>query len=184
MKPMANNVALALSFFICLSFFPSLNAVSDNKLVNETCQKVTEKDLCLSSLSAEHASRDAKDVVTLGLIAINVAANNGSNTTAFIRQTLLESAELMAPTTEQNFEDCSDNFEDAMQELDDALAFITSKDFKSMKTEVGTAMDDADECASVLNQTEGKDMELFKKTKIFRQLVSIVHDIAKLLAPK
>ncbi|XP_039001305.1 uncharacterized protein LOC120127458 [Hibiscus syriacus] len=181
MKSIINNGALALYFFICISFFPLLNA--ENKLVTVSCQKVKEKDLCLSRLGAEPASQDAKDVAALALIAINVASSNGSETASFIRQTLSESAELLAPTTEQNFEDCSENFEDAMQDLDDALALVTSRDFKGMRNEVGTALDDANECASALNQGEGKDLELFNKTNTFLQLCSIVDDLANILAP-
>ncbi|KAE8657629.1 hypothetical protein F3Y22_tig00116984pilonHSYRG00035 [Hibiscus syriacus] len=181
MKSTINNGTLALYLFICISFFPLLDA--ENKLVTETCQKLKEKDLCLSRLGAEQASQDAKDIVALTLIAINVAASNGSETATFIRTTLSESAETLAPTTEQNFEDCSENFEDAMQDLDDALALVTSRDFKGMKTEVGTALDDANECAAALNQGEGKDLELFNRTNNFLQLCSIVDDLAHILAP-
>ncbi|XP_039036751.1 pectinesterase inhibitor-like, partial [Hibiscus syriacus] len=171
-----------LSFFICSSFFLLNNAAPENKIVTEVCQKVREKNLCLSSLSAEHAGQDAKDIAAVGLIAINVASNNGSAISVFIKNTLVD-REHLGPSVEQNFEDCAENFDDAMQELDDALELITSKDFKNLKTEMGAAIDDADACAMLLNQSGGKDLELFNKANIFRQLCSIAYDIANIVAP-
>ncbi|KAG8475321.1 hypothetical protein CXB51_031951 [Gossypium anomalum] len=183
MKPIAKNVALALSFFICLSFFPIINTAVTNPLLTETCQKVKNKDLCTSSLGAEHATQDAKDVAALALIAINVASNHGVNTSVYIKKQLLD-GKILEPTTEQNFEDCSENYEDAMQELDDGLAGTLSRDFKQVKIELESAIDDADTCISVLNQKAGKDKELYEKTNHFRQLISNAYDIANILAPK
>lgn len=183
MKPVAKNVALALSFFICLSFFPILNTAVTTPLLTETCKKVKNKDLCLSSLGAEHATQDAKDVAALVLIAINVATNHGANNSIYVKKQLLD-GKILEPTTEQNFEDCSENYEDAMQELDDALAVTLSRDFKQVKIELESAIDDADTCISVLNQRGGKDKELYNRTNHFRQLIRNAYDLAKILSPK
>ncbi|XWS46622.1 hypothetical protein CRYUN_Cryun14cG0084400 [Craigia yunnanensis] len=91
MKPIANNVALLISFSLCLSFLPLLNAAGKNTLVAETCQKAKYKDLCISSLEAEHAGQDANqnaDLAALALIAVKVASNNGSDTSVYIKKLL------------------------------------------------------------------------------------------------
>ncbi|KAE8665484.1 hypothetical protein F3Y22_tig00112614pilonHSYRG00127 [Hibiscus syriacus] len=267
MKPVTDNIVLAIYFFVLLN-----NAVSDSKIVTEICQKVREKNLCVSSLTAEHASQDAKDIATVGLIAVNVASNNSSAISVFIKNTLVDRAGLMSFNVQKElkvscdfpkvgeevdeFNLCnrwkkhvthggiemeqglhtkvaqvaasavnipltsvfiSDTSTDKVPNvaptaasvssdmyvptccpgpspiwhmywaspahLDNALEFITSKDFKNLKTKMVTAIDDADACAKLLNQTVGKDLELFNKANIFRQLCSIVYDIANIVAP-
>ncbi|KAK8501527.1 hypothetical protein V6N12_057858 [Hibiscus sabdariffa] len=46
MNPIANNLALALSFFLCISFLPLLNALPD---ITKTCDKVKHKELCIEA---------------------------------------------------------------------------------------------------------------------------------------
>ena len=178
MKPIANNVALLLSFFLCVSFLPSLNAAGKNNLVVETCQKVKYKDLCISSLEAEHASQDA-DLSALALIAVRVASNNGSDTSVYIKKIL--DGKNLEPAVEQNFEDCLENYISAMQQLDDSLEALVSKNYKDVKTWLEVAITDATTCETELKQSPGNELELFNKNNIFRQLCSNALDIVNLL---
>ncbi|XVF32805.1 hypothetical protein REPUB_Repub17cG0114400 [Reevesia pubescens] len=181
MKPIKNNVALVLCFSLCLSFLGLINAAGNNALVAEACKKAEYKDLCTSSLEAEHASQDA-DLAALALIAIKVASNNGSDTSVYIKKSL--DATNLEPTVEQNFVDCSDNYGSAMAQLDDSLAALVSKNYKDVKTWLGAAIDAATTCEIALKQGPGNELELFNKNNIFRQLCSNALDIVNLLATK
>ncbi|XP_022769803.1 pectinesterase inhibitor 9-like [Durio zibethinus] len=180
MKPIANNAALLLSFFLCLSFLPLLNAAGNNSLVAETCQKAKYKDLCISSLEAEYASQDA-DLAALALIAVEVASKNGSDTSVYIKKTL--DGTNLEPTVEQNFEDCSENYVSAMEQLDDSLEALVSKNYEDVKTWLEAAITDATTCETqLIKQSPGEEMELFNKNNVFRQLCSNALDIVNLLA--
>ncbi|XVE73352.1 hypothetical protein DITRI_Ditri11bG0111000 [Diplodiscus trichospermus] len=179
MKPNANNLAWLLSFFHCLSFFFSLSDAGKNILVEETCQQTKYKDLCISSLEAEHASQDA-DLAALALIAVKAASNNGSDTSVYIKKTLDGTS--LEPTVEQNFEDCSENYGSAMQQLDDSLAALVSKNYTDVKTWLQVAITDSTTCENGLKQSPGYELEMFNKNNIFRQLCSNALDIVNLLA--
>lgn len=180
MKPIANNVALLLSFFLSLSVLPaSLNAAGKNVLVSQTCQKAKYKDLCISSLEAEHASQDA-DLAALALIAIKVASNKGSDTSVYIKK-ILDTTNL-EPAVEQNYEDCADHYGSAMQQLDDSLEALVSKNYRDVKTWLDVAITDATSCGNGLKQGPGNELELFGKNDKFRQLCSNALDIVNVLA--
>ncbi|XVE77583.1 hypothetical protein DITRI_Ditri13aG0075200 [Diplodiscus trichospermus] len=179
MKPTTTNVALLLCFSLCLSFLPLLNASVNNTLIAETCQNAKYKDLCISSLEAEHASQDA-DLAALALIAVKVASNNGSDTAVYINK-ILDRTDL-EPAVEQNFEDCSENYISAMQQLDDSIASLVSKGYKDVKTWLQAALTDAIACETGLEQSPGNELELYDKNKIFVQLCSNALDIVNLLA--
>ncbi|XP_022759691.1 pectinesterase inhibitor-like [Durio zibethinus] len=180
MRPITNSVAMLLSFSLCLSFLPLLNAAGNNTLlVAETCQKVKNTDLCISSLEAEHATQDA-DLAALALIAIKVASNNGSDTSVYMKKTL--DGTTLEPAVEQNFEDCLDNYGSAMQQLDDSLAALVSRNYKDVKTWLQVAIDDATTCETGLKQRPGNDSDLLNKNNIFLQLCSNALDIVNVLA--
>ncbi|XWS36150.1 hypothetical protein CRYUN_Cryun20dG0060000 [Craigia yunnanensis] len=178
MNPIANNIPFLISFSLCLSFLPLLNAAGKNPLIAETCQKAKYKDLCISSLEAEHASQDA-NLAALALIAVKVASNNGSDTSVYIKK-LLDSTNL-EPAVEQNFEDCLENYISAMQQLDDSLASLVSKGYKDVKTWLKTAITDSTTCETGLKQSPGNELELLNKNNIFLQLCSNALDIVNLL---
>ncbi|XVF22178.1 hypothetical protein REPUB_Repub12eG0151400 [Reevesia pubescens] len=181
MKTITNNVALLLSFFVYLSFLPSLNADSNNTLIAETCQKVKNKDLFISSLEAEQASQEA-DLSTLALISIKVATNNGSDTSVYIKKTL--DGTDFEPAVEQNFEDCSENYESAMEQLDDSLLALLSMNYKDAKTWLQAAIDDATTCENGMKQSDADKLELSSKNDIFLKLCSNALDIINILATK
>ncbi|EOX95138.1 hypothetical protein QUC31_004874 [Theobroma cacao] len=181
MKPIIISVALLFSFSLCLSLLPSLNAAGKNNLIAEACQRARYKDLCISSLEAEHASQDA-DLAALALIALKVASNNGSDTSVYIKK-ILDGSNL-EPTVEQNFQDCSENYLSATQQLDDSLAALVSKAYKDAKVWLEAAITDAITCESGLKQSPGNELELFSRNNIFLKLCSNALDIVNLLATK
>ncbi|XVF72659.1 hypothetical protein PTKIN_Ptkin12aG0137700 [Pterospermum kingtungense] len=180
MKPIAKNVTLLLCFFISLSFLSSINAAGENALVADTCQKTKYRDLCYSSLMAEHASQDA-DLAALALIAIKIASNNGSDTSVYIKKIL--DTTTLEPTVEQNYEDCGDHYGSALSQLDDALEALVSKNYRDVKTWLDVAITDATECETALRKGPGNELELVNKNEIFRQLSTNALDIVKVLAP-
>lgn len=181
MKPITNNAAILLiSFSLSLSFVSFVNAAGNNTLVANTCQKAKFKDLCISSLEAEHASQDAADLASLVMIAIKVATNNGSDTSVFIKKKLDNTK--LEPTVEQNFEDCSENYMSAMQQLDDSVGSLQSKSYDDVQIWLEAAITDATACETgLMKQKEGDELELFNRTTNFRQLCSNALDLANLL---
>ncbi|KAK8549447.1 hypothetical protein V6N13_027200 [Hibiscus sabdariffa] len=49
---------MALSFFLCISFFPLLNSLPD---ITKTCDKVKHKELCIGSFKESYLGRYIPD---------------------------------------------------------------------------------------------------------------------------
>ncbi|OMO63878.1 Pectinesterase inhibitor [Corchorus capsularis] len=177
MKPIA---LLFLCFSLCLSFLPSL-INGESNLVAQACEKAKYKDICISSLEAEHATKDAGDLATIALIAVKVATNNGSSTANYIKK-ILDNPKVTEPAVQETFDDCSDHYISAMQQLDDALEALVSKDYKDAKVWLGAAVTDASSCESDLNAGAGDDAELNNKNSVFLKLCTNALDILNLLA--
>lgn len=122
------------------------------------------KDLCISSLIAEHASKSV-DLATLALISIKVASNNCTNTTIYIKKTI--DTKKLEPMVEQNFQDCEDNYISTTQQLDGALLSLVSKSNKDTKTFLDSAIDDAITCDNWSRKMPGNQLELPHRNNMF-----------------
>ncbi|MBA0610182.1 hypothetical protein Godav_011057 [Gossypium davidsonii] len=180
MRLVINNVELFVGIFcLYLSFSPPINAADgNNPLVAQACEKVKAKDLCISSLMAEHASKSA-DLAMLALISIKVASNNGTNTSFYIKKTL--DTKKLEPAVEQNFQDCEDNYISATQQLDGAVSSLVSKNYKDTKMFLESAIDDAITCDNGLRKMPGNQLELPHRNIMFRQLCINALDVVLFL---
>ncbi|XP_061978023.1 pectinesterase inhibitor-like [Populus nigra] len=180
MKPVTSfflfSATLSLTFF----FHPSVAKGSTN-LIQEVCTKTHNKVNCVASLESNPDSKQA-NLQQLGIIALNLASTNATNTSSYIKTTLL-SNKTLGPVNEQALEDCSDQYLDAIQQLDDSLAALLANATNDVRAWVRAAVADVESCENGFKkQVPGQQMLLSSRNAVFRQLCNNVLVINKLLS--
>ncbi|KAK8509822.1 hypothetical protein V6N13_093667 [Hibiscus sabdariffa] len=170
MKPVTNNVALVLSFFICLSSVSS-NRPLDNNIIAEICADVTYKDICLESFRNENFTEDLRGKSDRVVAAVKIASNNGTEIAIHIEKSLDQSKG--KPESKTAFEACEANFDTALKKLEDTLESMENEEYEKMKDDVSSAIDDANDC----DKGQHGDPVLSEKTKLFCKLCENAIDI-------
>ncbi|KAE8673771.1 hypothetical protein F3Y22_tig00111772pilonHSYRG00045 [Hibiscus syriacus] len=181
MNPIANNVALALSFFICLSFFPSLNAVPD---ITKTCEQTKHKELCIASFKESYIGRYLPDNAQPDLIAsiiIKIVVNNASDVSRNLKTTVLEGPVPLTPEVRAKYGICDHEVVSAMKELDKARTAMESRNHKAEKFNMKAAVTNTENCENELKQVEAQlpDKKQFDEVIMLKNLLENVEDIVK-----
>ncbi|GMI69446.1 hypothetical protein HRI_000613900 [Hibiscus trionum] len=180
MKPVTNNVASVLLFFVCLSLVNSTRVKDNNSnddIIDETCAAVTYKNICLEGFHQENPTEDLKDGSERVVTAIKIASNNGTDIALHIEQSLDQSKNLK-PEKKKAYEACEANFDTALKKLEDTLESMENEEYEKMKDDITSAIEDAKDCESGSHE----DPVLSKKTKMFcKQCENAIDIITKFL---
>ncbi|KAK8501525.1 hypothetical protein V6N12_057856 [Hibiscus sabdariffa] len=176
MNPIANNgVALALSFFLCISFFPSLNAVPD---ITPTCEKTKHKELCIGSFQESYLGRylpDNANPKLLASIIIKIVVNNASDVSRNLKTTVLEGPVPLTPEARAKYGICDQEVVSAMKELDKVRTAMEMSNRRSEKLNMQAAVANTDNCVKELTQVETQlpDKKQFNEVLVLKQLSEI-----------
>ena len=108
------------------------------------CTKTHNKGNCVANLESNPGSKNA-NLQQLGMIALNLASSNATNTSSYIKTTL-HSNKTLNPVIEQALEDCSDQYYDAIQQLDDSLPALLANATNDVRAWVRAAIADVESC--------------------------------------
>ncbi|KAE8671966.1 hypothetical protein F3Y22_tig00111877pilonHSYRG00244 [Hibiscus syriacus] len=181
MNPIANNVALLLSFFICLSFFPSLNAAPD---VSKICEKLRHKDLCISSYRQSYIGRYLPDNARPEVIAsiiIKIVVNNASDVSRNLKTTVLEGPKPLTPEVKAKYGICDHEVVSAMKELDKLRTAMEIKNRNAEKYNMKSAVANVEKCEKELTSVEAQlpDKQQFDEVLILKKMLENVEDVVK-----
>ncbi|KAE8673772.1 hypothetical protein F3Y22_tig00111772pilonHSYRG00047 [Hibiscus syriacus] len=181
MAPSTNNVALALFFFVCVSFFPSLNAVPD---ITKTCEQTKHKELCISSFKESYMGRYLPNNAKPDLIAsilIKIIVNNASDVSRNLKTTVLEGPVPLTPDVRTKYGICDHEVVSAMKELDKARTAMESMNHKSEKFNMKAAVTNVENCENELKQVESQlpDQKQFDEVIMLKKLLENIEDIIK-----
>ncbi|KAG6776855.1 hypothetical protein POTOM_016645 [Populus tomentosa] len=139
--------------------------------------------LCLETCLESNPDSKQANLQQLGIIALNLASTNATNTSSYIKTTLL-SNKTLGPVNEQALEDCSDQYLDAIQQLDDSLAALLANATNDVRTWVRAAVADVESCENGFKKkVPGQHMLLSSRNAVFRQLCNNVLILLRLAAP-
>ncbi|KAE8718025.1 hypothetical protein F3Y22_tig00110020pilonHSYRG00466 [Hibiscus syriacus] len=181
MNPIANNVALVLSFFICLSFFPSLNAAPD---VSKICEKLRHKDLCMSSYQESYIGRYLPDTARPEVIAsiiIKIVVNNASDVSRNLKTTVLEGPKPLTPEVKAKYGICDHEVVTAMKELDKLRTAMEIRNRDAEKYNMKSAVANVENCEKELTSVEAQlpDKQQFDEVIVLKQMLENVEDLVK-----
>ncbi|GMI87160.1 hypothetical protein HRI_002385300 [Hibiscus trionum] len=182
MNPIMNNVALPLSFFICLSFFSLLNAAPD---ITKICEKVRHKDLCISSFKESYLGRyvlDNAEPELLASVIIKITVNNASDVSRNLKTTVLEGPVPLTPEVRAKYGICDQEVVSAMKELDKVRTAMESRNQKKEDLNMKAAVTNIENCEQELKQVEGQlpDKKQFEEVIVLKELLGNVEDIVKM----
>ncbi|KAK8478200.1 hypothetical protein V6N13_121986 [Hibiscus sabdariffa] len=175
------NVALSLFFFLCLSFFPSLNATPD---IAKTCNKVRHKELCISSFEGSHIARfipsNAKPKVVASII-IKITVSNASDVSRNLKTAVLGGLVPLTPEVRAKYGICDREVASAMKELDKVRTTMAISSRKSEDLDMKAAIANTDKCEEELKQVEAQlpDKKQFEEVVVLKQLLENIDDIIK-----
>ncbi|KAG6778552.1 hypothetical protein POTOM_014889 [Populus tomentosa] len=172
------KLSLASAVMLCLEtwYYQILTLIAG--LLKNAEVSLDALSICLES------NPDSKqaNLQQLGIIALNLASTNATNTSSYIKTTLL-SNKTLGPVNEQALEDCSDQYLDAIQQLDDSLAALLANATNDVRTWVRAAVADVESCENGFKKkVPGQHMLLSSRNAVFRQLCNNVLVINKLLS--
>ncbi|GMI87142.1 hypothetical protein HRI_002383500 [Hibiscus trionum] len=183
MNPIANNVVLALSFFICISFFPLLNAMPD---ITPTCEKTKHKDLCIGSFQESYLGRylpENANPKLLASIIIKIVVNNASDVSRNLKTTVLEGPVPLTPEVRAKYGICDQEVVSAMKELDKVRTSMEMSNRISEKLNMQAAITNVENCVKELTQVEAQlpDKKQFDEVIVLKEMLENVDDIIKTL---
>ncbi|KAE8669289.1 hypothetical protein F3Y22_tig00112249pilonHSYRG00181 [Hibiscus syriacus] len=181
MNPIMNNHALVLSFFIFLSFFPSLNAAPD---ITKICEKVRHKDLCISSYQESYIGRyvpDNAEPEVIALVIIKITVNNASDVSRNLKTTVLEGPVPLTPEVQVKYGLCDQEVVSAMKELDKVRTAMESRNRRSEKLNLKAAVANTENCEKELKKVEAQlpNKEQLEQVIMLKELLGNVQDIVK-----
>ncbi|KAG4115857.1 hypothetical protein ERO13_D12G133000v2 [Gossypium hirsutum] len=174
MKPIiTNNVAVALSFFIFLSFFPLLNATKYSDMVNEICPSVNNTKLCSETLKNDLPDDiGASDSFIVRFV--NIAKGNATEVSASIDKSIGSggegSVDLLA------LEKCQVDIKSAVQELGTAAGLVSYKEYTKARNHVADAKKFSHLCVKKLQP----NTKLYGSVKTITELCEIVDAVLKI----
>ncbi|GMI80730.1 hypothetical protein HRI_001742300 [Hibiscus trionum] len=183
MNSIANNVALALSFFICLSLFSSLNAAPD---ITPMCQKLKHPELCISSYQESYLGRYVPDNAPPRLIAsiiIKIIVNNASDVSRNLKTTVLEGPVPLTPEVRDKYGICDQDVVSAMKELDKVRTAMESRNLSMEKLDTKAAVSFTANCENELKMVEAQlpDKKQFDEVIALKELLENVEDLVRLV---
>ncbi|KAK8501581.1 hypothetical protein V6N13_027209 [Hibiscus sabdariffa] len=183
MSPIMNNVALPLSFFICLSFFSLLNASPD---ITKVCEKVKHKDLCISSFKESYLGRyvpDNADVKALASVIIKITVNSASDVSRNLKTTVLEGPVPLTPEVRAKYGICDSEVVSAMKELDKVRTAMEFGNHKKEKLNMEAALTNTENCVKELKQVEAQlpDKKQFDEVIVLKELFENIDDIIEMV---
>ncbi|KAE8669275.1 hypothetical protein F3Y22_tig00112249pilonHSYRG00159 [Hibiscus syriacus] len=181
MNSVVNNVALALFFFVCISFFPSLNAVPD---ITKTCEQTKHKELCISSFKESYIGRYLPDNAKPDLIAsilVKIVVNNASDVSRNLKTTVLEGPVPLTPDVKAKYGICDHEVVLAMKELDKARTAMESRNHKSEKYNMKAAVANVENCEKELKLVESQlpDKKQFDEVIMLKTMLENIEDVLK-----
>ncbi|KAK6937359.1 Pectinesterase inhibitor domain [Dillenia turbinata] len=126
-----------------------MNTTANNPLIASVCEKSPNKAFCNAALESDPVSLGQKDLTSLAIIAVNLAAKQAAETVVQIKTLLNNTAEL-DPAVEDGLWDCIDFYTDATAQLDDSLAALTANAYDDVMTWIKTTIGDAEMTASLM----------------------------------
>ncbi|KAK8549487.1 hypothetical protein V6N13_027239 [Hibiscus sabdariffa] len=181
MNPIANNLALALSFFLCISFLPLLNALPD---ITKTCDKVKHKELCIGSFKESYLGRyvpDNAEPEVLASVIIKIVVNNASDVSRNLKTTVLEGPVPLTPEVRAKYGICDQEVVSAMKELDKVRTAMEAGNHRLEKLNMKAAVTNTENCENELKQVEAQlpDKKQFGEVTVLKELLENIDDIIK-----
>ncbi|KAK8662424.1 hypothetical protein V6N13_091998 [Hibiscus sabdariffa] len=183
MNSFANNAALALSFFICLSLFSPLAAAPD---ITPVCERLKHPDLCFSSYKESYLGRYLPDNAprrTIASIIIKIIVNNASDVSRNLKTTVLEGPVPLTPEVRAKYGLCDQDVVSAMKELDKVRTAMESRNLKSEKYDMKAAVGFVVTCENELKSVEAQlpDKKQFNEVVALKELLENVEDLVRLV---
>ncbi|XP_026405857.1 putative invertase inhibitor [Papaver somniferum] len=165
-------------FLVLNSFHDGVNG----DLVSDVCKKASKTDpkkhhFCVTSLSANPASKHARDLSDLGLISMRTCLRKATSIHSYIAKNLKQGKE--NPTEKQWFQRCLELYSSAIDGVQKAIESFKIKDYSSANIEITTAKDSSVTCEDLFKENFGPDLTspLAKQDGEFSQLTEISLDI-------
>ncbi|MCL7044512.1 hypothetical protein MKW94_005450 [Papaver nudicaule] len=161
------------------------NAVADNDIVEETCKICAQRspllnyDFCVTSLEAVPDSKTAAGFYGLGIISLELAQNNATDTISVIKEQL-KNKDLDAYTF-LCLKDCLELYTDAISTLAKSMEAIRSYNYVNLNIWVSSAMEAATTCEDGFKEAD-KISSLKKQSSYFFQLCDMALVITKLVS--
>ncbi|PKU66796.1 Cell wall / vacuolar inhibitor of fructosidase 2 [Dendrobium catenatum] len=185
---MASYSILAFLITLLISLLISAAAAHPAipSLIHKACSQTASnlQKLCISSLSAEPPSANA-DLRLLSIISVRIAANNASQTAAYLsaQQTDAAASGAIDPMLYQCVADCTDLYVDVAEQLDVTTAAIDDEADKDAMIWLNAAMADVISCEKGCGAVA--TAEIRRRNDGAKKLLNITISFTKLLmAPK
>ncbi|RZC57057.1 hypothetical protein C5167_004358 [Papaver somniferum] len=167
------------SIFIVFLILNSFDHGVDGDLVSDLCENASTTDpqleyqFCVASLSANPASKDAHDLLELGIISMQICLQNATSVHSYISQILKDGKE--EPAARPCLQDCLDLYSDALDFIPEAIQYFEDKDYSSANIEMSAAMDASVTCEDGFKEVVSQYLisPLTKQGGDFSQLTAI-----------
>lgn len=173
MKPIiTNNVAVALSFSIFLSFYPLLNASEYSDMIKEICPNVNNTKLCSETLKSDIPD-DGGASDSFLVKFVDIAKANATAVAANIDKSIGSDGEgsedLLA------LEKCQVDIKSAVQELGAAARLVPYKEYTKARDHVADAKKFSHLCMKQLQPNS----KLYDSVKTISEFCEIVDAVLK-----
>ncbi|RZC72560.1 hypothetical protein C5167_048046 [Papaver somniferum] len=178
--PLPSLSSIIVVFLVLNSFDYGVNG----DIVSDFCKNASTRDpqlkydFCVASLSANPASKNAHDLLELGIISMQICLQNATSIHSYIAQILKDGkGELAAKPC---LEDCLDLYEDALDSIPNAMQYFKAKDYSSSNIQMSAAMDASVTCEDVFKEFDltspltKQDGDFFQLTAISLTITNMV----------
>ncbi|RZC57058.1 hypothetical protein C5167_004359 [Papaver somniferum] len=167
------------SIFIVFLVLNSFGHGANGDLISILCKNASTRDpqlkydFCVASLSANPASKPARDLVELGVISMRTCLKKARSIHSYIAQILEDGKEV--PAAKPCLEDCLDLYSDAPDSIPKAVQYFKDKDYSSANIEMSAAMDASVTCEDGFTEVVSQHLisPLTKQDGDFFQLTAI-----------
>ncbi|KAI3892046.1 hypothetical protein MKX03_030880 [Papaver bracteatum] len=162
------------------------DAFADDDIVKETCEICAQKspllnyDFCVTSLGAVPESKTAAGFHGLGIISLELAQTNATDTILVIKEQL--NYKDLDAYAFFGLSDCLDLYADAISTLAKSIEAIRSYNYVNLNIWVSSAMEASTTCEDGFRE-KGRVSPLKKQNSNFFQLCDIALVISKLASP-
>ncbi|XP_026405858.1 putative invertase inhibitor [Papaver somniferum] len=176
------------SIFIIFLVLNSFHDGVNGDLISNVCKNASttdpnlKYDFCVASLSANPASKNAHDLLRLGLISMKTCLQKATSIHSYIAKMLKGGKG--EPAAKPCLEDCLNSYTDAIRSVQKAAASFKIKDYNSANIQMSAAMDASTSCEDGFKEVVvGQDLTspLAKQDGDFFQLAGISLAITRMV---
>ncbi|KAI3920599.1 hypothetical protein MKW98_020500 [Papaver atlanticum] len=172
-------LSLSSSIFVVFLVLNSFGHGANVDLISDLCKNASTSDpqlkydFCVASLSANPASKNAHDLLELGIISMQICLQNATSVHSYIAQILEDGKQV--PAAKPCLEDCLDLYSDALDSIPKAMQYFMDKDYSSANIEMSAAMDASVTCEDGFKEVVSQHLisPLTKQDGDFFQLTAI-----------